>query len=61
MGFEPTPLDYQFHFPHGGHPPRINPDNPRMLGSCQAPILASLPAVAGRGMVGPTVIAETLP
>jgi FemAB-related protein (PEP-CTERM system-associated) len=53
MGFEPTPLDYQFHFPHGGHPPRINPDNPRM----QLPrrILASMPVWLAR-LVGPAVM-----
>jgi FemAB-related protein (PEP-CTERM system-associated) len=53
MGFEPTPLDYQFYFPHGGHPPRINPDNPRM--ALPRRILASLPAWLAR-LVGPTVM-----
>ncbi|HEX5012150.1 MAG TPA: FemAB family XrtA/PEP-CTERM system-associated protein [Planctomycetota bacterium] len=53
MGFEPTPLDYQFFFPHGGHPPQINPDNPRMV--LPRRILASLPAWLAR-LVGPAVM-----
>jgi hypothetical protein len=30
MGFQPAPLDYQFYFPRGGHPPAIHPGNPAM-------------------------------
>ena len=53
MGFEPTPLDYQFYFPHGGHPPRINPDNPRM--ALPRRILATIPGWLAR-MIGPTIM-----
>ena len=53
MGFEPTPLDYQFYFPHGGHPPQINTDNPKM----QLPrrVLSSIPVWMAR-LVGPAVM-----
>ena len=53
MGFEPTPLDYQFFFPHGGHPPRINPDNPRM--ALPRRMLAGIPTWMAR-LVGPTIM-----
>jgi len=53
MGFEPLALDYQFYFPHGGHPPRINPDNPRM--ALPRRILAGIPPWLAR-MVGPTIM-----
>lgn len=53
MGFEPQALDYQFFFPHGGHPPRINPDNPRM--ALPRRILATIPTWAAR-LVGPTIM-----
>jgi FemAB-related protein (PEP-CTERM system-associated) len=50
MGFEATTLDYQFYFPRGGRPPRINPDNPRM--ALPKRLLASLPLWLAR-LVGP--------
>jgi len=53
MGFLPLQLDYQFYFPHGGHPPSINPDNPRM--ALPRRILSVLPLWMAR-IVGPTVM-----
>ncbi len=53
MGFLPTPLDYQFYFPHGGHPPSLHPDNPRM--ALPRRILSALPLWAARA-IGPTVM-----
>jgi FemAB-related protein (PEP-CTERM system-associated) len=53
MGFEPQPLDYQFFFPFGGRPPRINPDNPSM--KLPQKILRNLPMWAAR-MVGHSVM-----
>lgn len=53
MGFEPRPLDYQFHFPFGGRPPRINPSNPSM--KLPQKVLSSLPMWAAR-MVGHSVM-----
>ena len=53
MGFSPTPLDYQFHFPRGGHPPTITPSNPKT--AVPRRILASLPIWMAR-MVGPMIM-----
>ena len=53
MGFEPTELDYQFFFPHGGKPPKINPGNPKM--ALPRRVLSSLPMWAARA-VGPSVM-----
>ena len=53
MGFEATPLDYQFFFPYGGRPPSINPSNPRM--AIPQRILSSLPMWVAR-VVGPSVM-----
>ncbi len=53
MGFLPTPLDYQFHFPHGGRPPKLHPGNPRLaLGQR---LLAALPLPLAR-IVGPALM-----
>ena len=53
MGFEPTPLDYQFHFPRGGHPPALTPSNPKT--ALPRRILAGLPVWVAR-MVGPMIM-----
>lgn len=53
MGFEPTPLDYQFHFPFGGKPPQLSPGNPAM--KIPQRILASLPRWVGP-LVGPSLM-----
>jgi FemAB-related protein (PEP-CTERM system-associated) len=53
MGFEPTPLDYQYYFPRGGRPPSLNPGNPRM----QLPrnLISAMPLWMGR-WVGPSIM-----
>ncbi|HZL99923.1 MAG TPA: FemAB family XrtA/PEP-CTERM system-associated protein [Planctomycetota bacterium] len=53
MGFLPAPLDYQFYFPRGGHPPAIHPGNPAM--ALPQRLLASLPTWLAR-LVGPAVM-----
>ncbi len=53
MGFEATPLDYQFYFPRGGRPPEITPGNPRM--ALPQRILSSIPSWMARA-VGPAVM-----
>ena len=53
MGFEPTPLDYQFWFPRGGKPPEITPSNPRT--AVPRRILSSLPLWMAR-LVGPVIM-----
>lgn len=53
MGFEATPLDYQFFFPRGGRPSKINPSNPKM--HLPKKILGSLPVWAAR-WVGPSLM-----
>lgn len=53
MGFEATPLDYQFFFPHGGKPPKLNPGNPKM--AVPRRVLSSLPMWMAR-VVGPSVM-----
>lgn len=53
MGFLPAPLDYQFYFPRGGHPPAIHPGNPAM--ALPQRMLASLPLWAAK-LVGPAVM-----
>lgn len=53
MGFSPTPLDYQFHFPEGGSVPAINPDNPRM--ALPRRVLSRLPLWLAR-TVGPALM-----
>jgi len=53
MGFPATALDYQFYFPHGGRPPRINPSNPKM--KIPQRVLSSLPMWVAR-LVGPSVM-----
>jgi FemAB-related protein (PEP-CTERM system-associated) len=53
MGFEPTPLDYQFFFPYGGKPPSISPGNPKM--ALPRRIISSLPMWAAQ-VVGPAIM-----
>lgn len=53
MGFLPAPLDYQFYFPRGGHPPAIHPGNPAM--ALPQRLLASLPLWLAR-LVGPAIM-----
>jgi len=53
MGFEPTPLKYQFYFPHGGRPPQLSPDNPSL--AVPQRILSALPMWLARG-VGPALM-----
>jgi FemAB-related protein (PEP-CTERM system-associated) len=53
MGFEATPLDYQFFFPRGGRPPEIHPSNPRM--ALPRRVLASLPLWLARTL-GPAIM-----
>jgi len=53
MGFEPTPLDYQFYFPDGGKPPHLSPDNPSL--AIPQRILSSLPMWMAR-TVGPVLM-----
>jgi FemAB-related protein (PEP-CTERM system-associated) len=53
MGFTATPLDYQFYFPRGGHPPSITPSNPKT--AVPRRILAGLPVWAAR-LVGPMIM-----
>ena len=53
MGFEPSPLDYQFWFPRGGKPPEISPGNPRM--ALPQRVLSSLPPWLAQ-VVGPHVM-----
>ncbi len=53
MGFEATPLDYQFFFPRGGTPPTLNPSNPKM--ALPKRILGGLPLWAAQ-LVGPSVM-----
>lgn len=53
MGFEPTPLDYQYFFPHGGKPPHLSPDNPSL--AIPQRILSALPMWLARG-VGPVLM-----
>ena len=53
MGFEATPLDYQFWFPRGGKPPELTPSNPRT--AVPRRILSSLPLWMAR-MVGPVIM-----
>ncbi|MGQ0552043.1 MAG: FemAB family XrtA/PEP-CTERM system-associated protein [Planctomycetota bacterium] len=53
MGFEATPLDYQFYFPRGGRPPTIHPGNPRM--ALPRRLLSGLPLWAAR-LIGPLVM-----
>lgn len=53
MGFEPTPLAYQFYLPNGGEPPSLNPSNPKM--ALPRKILANLPMWMAQA-VGPTLM-----
>lgn len=53
MGFEPTPLAYQFYLPEGGEPPSLNPGNPKM--ALPRKILANLPMWMAQA-VGPTLM-----
>ncbi|GJM20165.1 MAG: peptidoglycan bridge formation protein FemAB [Planctomycetota bacterium] len=53
MGFDPTPLDYQFHFPYGGKPPTLSPGNPAM--KLPQLVLSNLPAWMGP-LVGPSLM-----
>jgi len=53
MGFEATPLDYQFFFPRGGKPPEISPSNPRM--ALPQRVLSSIPSWLAQ-VVGPHVM-----
>ncbi len=53
MGFEATPLDYQFFFPRGGRPPSIHPGNPAM--ALPRRVLASLPLWLARAL-GPAIM-----
>lgn len=53
MGFEATPLDYQFFFPRGGTAPKLNPSNPKM--ALPKRILGSLPVWAAQ-LVGPSLM-----
>jgi hypothetical protein len=53
MGFEPTPLTYQFYLPQGGHPPSLNPSNPKT--AIPRKILANLPMWMAQ-VVGPTLM-----
>ncbi len=53
MGFEATPLDYQFFFPRGGKPPEISPNNPRM--ALPQRVLSSIPPWLAQ-VVGPHVM-----
>ncbi len=55
MGFEPTPLDYQFFFPRGGKPPALTPSNPHT--ALPRRILASLPVWVAR-FIGPTIMRQ---
>jgi FemAB-related protein (PEP-CTERM system-associated) len=53
MGFEATPLTYQFYLPQGGEPPSLNPSNPKT--AIPRKILASLPMWMAQA-VGPTLM-----
>ncbi len=53
MGFSPTPLDYQFYFPRGGHPPALTPSNPKT--AVPRRILSAVPEWVAR-LVGPVIM-----
>lgn len=53
MGFEATPLTYQFYLPNGGEPPSLNPSNPKT--ALPRKILSSLPMWMAQA-VGPTLM-----
>ena len=53
MGFEATPLHYQFYFPYGGRASTITPSNPKM--KVPQLILSKLPMWAAR-LVGPSLM-----
>ena len=53
MGFEATPLTYQFYLPQGGEPPNLNPSNPKT--AIPQKILSSLPMWMAQA-VGPTLM-----
>ncbi len=53
MGFEPTPLHYEFYFPSGGKPSTITPSNPKM--AIPQKVLSRLPMWAAR-IVGPALM-----
>lgn len=53
MGFEPTELDYQYHFPFGGKPPQLSPGNPAM--KLPQKILSSMPRWLAP-LVGPSLM-----
>jgi FemAB-related protein (PEP-CTERM system-associated) len=53
MGFDASPLDYQFFFPRGGRPPEISPSNPRM--ALPQRVLSAIPTWVAQ-LVGPHVM-----
>lgn len=53
MGFEATPLTYQFYLPMGGEPPSLNPSNPKT--AIPRKILSNLPMWMAQA-VGPTLM-----
>ena len=53
MGFEPTPLEYEFYFPSGGRASAITPSNPKM--AIPQRVLSRLPMWAAR-LVGPALM-----
>ena len=53
MGFEATPLEYQFFFPKGGRLPTLSPGNPRL--DLPRRMLSSMPTWMARAL-GPSIM-----